>query len=232
MKWQAKSSTFFTLPTSWQEIQHGEQYRDLLEQYFADWFPKILGYHILNIGGLSGEIHHTLPLRNQMVICPKITPNLTALYANVEDHTLINSKITELPFVENHIDACLLLQTLNFCSDPHQVLREVNRVLTDDGLLFISLFDLCSPLCFKTHINKKNSPFLKFRQFMTWQIIDWLALLHFDILAYQRLSISPYPRCLSPLTAIVAQKRTYPLPLISEKVRFKKQQVFNTPQVC
>ncbi|MDG6894406.1 class I SAM-dependent methyltransferase [Volucribacter amazonae] len=232
MKWQAKSNTTFRLPTCWQEIQQGEQYRKLLEQYFADWFPKILGYHILYIGGLSAEIHYELPLRNQMVICPEIPPNLTALYANRPDHTLINAKITELPLIEKQVDACLLINSLNFCQDPHQLLREVNRVLTDDGYLFLSLFNLCSPLLFKQHLNTKQHQALPFRQFIDWRILDWLALLHFDILDYQRLTTPPLPSCFSPLSVIVAQKRTYPIPFTPQKVRFKNQQVFNVAEIC
>lgn len=232
MKWQAKSSVTFRLPTSWQEIQNGEQYRSLLEQYFTAWFPKILGYHILNIGGLSGEIEYELPLRNQMVLCPQINQQLRNHYCHKADHTLINGKITELPFIEGHIDACLLINSLNFCQDPHQLLREINRVLSDDGYLFISLFSYCSPLLFKSYLNNKNYPLLTFRQFMTWQIIDWLSLLHFDILDQRPLAFPKLPTCCSPLTVIVAQKRTYPMPLEIKKMPFNHQQVFNRTQVC
>lgn len=232
MKWQAKSSVTYGLPTSWQEIQNGSQYRILLEQYFASWFPKILGYHILNIGGLSGEIECELPLRNQMVICPQLTPPLQRHYAHKGDHTLINSKITELPFIDQHIDACLLINTLNFCQDPHKLLREVTRVLADDGYLFISLFSLCSPLLFKAYLNRKNEPLLPFRQFMTWQVADWLALLGFEILEQKPLVFPKLPRCCSPLTVMVAQKRTRAFPLTIEPPAFGPQPIFQKPQVC
>ncbi|HBO38059.1 MAG TPA: SAM-dependent methyltransferase, partial [Pasteurellaceae bacterium] len=79
MNWRAKSSQAIQLPTSWLQLQNGESYCNALTQHFADWFPKILGYQILKIGGLSGEILCDLPLRHQIVIAPKITENLTAL---------------------------------------------------------------------------------------------------------------------------------------------------------
>ncbi|PJG86447.1 class I SAM-dependent methyltransferase [Conservatibacter flavescens] len=229
MNWKAKSSTILHLPTSWQELQQGEYYQQLLEQYFADWFPQILGYHILNIGGLSGEINCHLPLRHQIVLSPKMNDNLAKLYQTHPDHTLLQAHITELPFVDHSIDACLLVNTLNFSSDPHQVLREVNRVLTDDGYLFLSLFNPLSILGFKRRLNRKSSQEYAFRTYMTWRVVDWLELLHFDILAQQNLSLTK-SFLGAPLTVIVAKKRVYPLTLEPQKVRFKKQNILRTAE--
>lgn len=222
MNLHAKSSKAITLPSSWQLLQNGEVYCNAITQYFADWFPKILGYQILKIGGLSGEIECDLPLRHQMILMPKITENLTTVYAR-EDDSLIQSHPTALPFVAQSVDACLLANTLNFSQDPHQLLREVHRVLTDDGYLFMSLFNLCSPLLFKRRLNQKTSSELIFRQFLTWRIIDWLELLNFDILAKQTLPAGYF----SPLIVIVARKRTYPLLLTPQKVRFKSNEIFH-----
>ncbi|HBO38060.1 MAG TPA: SAM-dependent methyltransferase, partial [Pasteurellaceae bacterium] len=68
-------------------------------------------------------------------------------------------------------DACLLANTLNFSQDPHQLLREVHRVLNDDGYLFLSLFNPAGKLLFKRYLhNKHNEEKLIFRQFLTCRI--------------------------------------------------------------
>ncbi len=221
MNCRAKSSKAIALPTSWQQLQNGENYCNALTHYFADWFPKILGYQLLKIGGLSGEIHCDLPLRHQIVLAPKISENLTAL-SRQPDHSVIQAATTELPFVQQSVDACLLANTINFSQDPHQLLREVHRVLTDDGYLFISLFNPCSKLLCKSHLHKRHSDKLIFRHFLTWRIIDWLELLNFEILAQQNLPEGFF----SPLTVIVARKQTYPLILTPQKVRFKSNEIF------
>ena len=82
---------------------------------------------------------------------------------------------------------------------------------------FITLFNPLSPLLFKSKLGE-----FKFRQYATWRVIDWLSLLNFDVIADERLSIKQEKSTLcSPLTVIIAQKRTYPLTLNPEKARSK-----------
>jgi ubiquinone/menaquinone biosynthesis C-methylase UbiE len=42
-----------------------------------------------------------------------------------------------LPFAEKSVDACLLAHT-PWCSDPHRLLREADRVLIDDGWMILT----------------------------------------------------------------------------------------------
>ena len=152
LNWKAKWHKPLLSPESWQALPQGKAYCNVLTDYFAQWTPKILGYQILKIGALSGEI------------------------------------------------AC-----------------EAHRVLKDDGWIFITLFSPISPLLFKPKLGD-----FKFRQYATWRVIDWLSLLNFDVIAEERLSIKQEKSTLcSPLTVIVAQKRTYPLTLNPEKARSK-----------
>ncbi|OOF56922.1 class I SAM-dependent methyltransferase [Rodentibacter myodis] len=215
IKHQAKAKQPFSMPTSWQQLPQGVAYCNALEKAFAPWLTKILGYQILKLGALSAEVQTQLPMRHQMLISEKISPNLTALLTPCD--SLIQANLTALPFIQKEIHACFLANTLNFAQDPHQILREVHRVLTNDGWLFLSLFNPLSPLIFKRKLGD-----FPFRQYPAWRIIDWLELLNFEILEQKNLAIhSSQPTPFSPLTLIVAQKRTYPLTLDTEKVRSK-----------
>lgn len=220
MKWNAKYPTAMNQPTSWQQLQRGDQYCNALNRYFANWFAKIPGDQLLKIGGLSAAIRCDTARCHQMVVSAEIDKNLTALCA-AQQLSLIQASPLELPFVENAIDACLMINILNFSQDPHQILREVNRVLRDDGYLFISLFNPFSRLLFKRSLGLKHQTPFPFRQYLLCRVIDWLELLNFDILAQQHLPLRPEQRLFSPLTVICAQKRVYPLTLQPQKMAFR-----------
>lgn len=215
INWHAKAKRPFISPTSWQQLPQGEAYCNALKHAFSPWLSKILGYQIAKIGALSAEIPLEIPIHHQILISEKISQNLTALLT--PNKSLIQAKPTELPLIQQEINACFLANTLNFSQDPHQILRETHRVLADDGWLFLSLFNPLSPLVFQQKLG--NYPF---RQYPTWRIIDWLELLHFEIMERKNLSIKhQHSTLFSPLTLIVAQKQTYPLTLNTEKVRSK-----------
>lgn len=224
INWHAKTKRTFLSPTSWQQLPQGEAYCNALQKAFAPWLSKILGYQILKLGALSAEVVTELPMRHQMLVSEKITPNLTALL--MPSDSLIQAELTSLPLIQKEIHAAFLANTINFTQDPHQILRETHRVLTDDGWLFLSLFNPLSPLIFKRKLG--NFPF---RQYPTWRIIDWLELLNFEIIAHKNLSIkNQHVTLFSPLTLIVAQKRTYPLTLNTEKVRSKMPAFLQTAE--
>ncbi|TQE41783.1 class I SAM-dependent methyltransferase [Aggregatibacter actinomycetemcomitans] len=213
--WRAKYEKSLTMPSGWQQLPNGSAYCNALSDYFAPWLTKICGYQILKIGGLSAEITCDLPLRHQISVNEKTPPNLTALLGDY--HSVVQSKLTELPFIEQHIDACILTNTLNFVQDPHQVLRETHRVLADDGYLFLSLFNPLSTFMFKTRLGE-----FPLRHYCAWRIADWLELLNFEILEQQNLALNERQSgWFSPLIVMVAQKRTYPLILNPKKVRSK-----------
>ncbi|BFU63942.1 class I SAM-dependent methyltransferase [Rodentibacter abscessus] len=212
---QAKAKHSFFAPTGWQRLPQGEVYCNALQRAFEPWLEKILGCQILKLGALSAEVQTLLPMRHQILISEKISPNLTALLTPSD--SLIQAELTDLPLIQKEIHACFLANTLNFAQDPHQILREVQRVLTDDGWVFISSFNPISPLIFKRKLGE-----FPFRKYPLYRIIDWLELLNFEILEQKNLSIKEtYPNLFSPLTLIVAQKRTYPLTFNTEKVRSK-----------
>ena len=223
MKWRAKSSHSLSLPTSWQQLPNGATYCTLVEHYFEKWFARLAGRRLLKFGGLSGEVAcHTEC--QQVLLAPEMQENLTALCQS-KGMILIEDSLQELPFGDGTVDACLLAHTLNFSQDPHQLLRESARILSDDGYLFISLFNPVSTLLFKHHLNG-----LEYRHFCRWRVLDWLELLEFEILDYQSLPIKHEQTWFASQSVIVAQKRTLPLSLQPQKVRFENQEILSPAQ--
>lgn len=88
-----------------------------------------------------------------------------------------------LPFDGKSVDLMLLPHTLDFSCDPHQVLREVERVLVPEGHVVIvgfnpvSLWGLRKAFTWRSRrAIPWNANFIGLRR-----IKDWLALMHFDI---------------------------------------------------
>ena len=146
------------------------------------WCPKLFGYHLLKLGALSGELDcFSSSIQHQ--VTATIEPELGGLCIDPR----------HLPFQENCIDACILTQLLDFSSDPHQVLREIERVLTADGYLILTGFNPLS-LCglVKMCGLKRHQPPWSARMFTPARIKDWLELLGFEVLQDDRFAFTTF----------------------------------------
>jgi len=88
-----------------------------------------------------------------------------------------------LPFDSKSIDLVVLPHTLDFSDQPHQVLREVERVLIPEGHVVILGFNPVSLWGLRRLFSRRarqavpwNANFIGLRR-----IKDWLALMHFEI---------------------------------------------------
>ena len=118
------------MPVSWSDIPFGEQYRQALENQLRPWWPKMFGFHLLKLGHLSTEIHTEECL---------ISHQFNAGGNDPRFHLIAQPEA--LPFADKSIDACFISHCLAYSHDPHWLLREVDRVLMDDGWLIISGFN-------------------------------------------------------------------------------------------
>lgn len=96
-----------------------------------------------------------------------------------------------LPLGEKCIDLVLLPHALEFSQNPHQVLREVERVLVPEGHVVISGFNPLSLWGAKRACSKRvdypwNGAFLS-----QPRIKDWLALLGFEVMAWHMACYAP-----------------------------------------
>lgn len=223
----AKITRQLSAPQEWQQLCWGESYRLDLEGQIRPWLGKIFGNHFLKIGQLSTAINtEACAITHQISLAPQ--------------GEAIHVKATplHLPFLSKSIDACLLAQTLSWCADPHAVLREVDRVLIDDGWLILSEFSPVSVLGLGKLVPlvRKKPPFDS-RLFTAWRLLDWLALLNYEIIYRRGTQVLPWHRqggrilsthfpALGTQHMIVARKRTLPLtlnPLKNRKIKSSLQ---------
>ncbi|AEW44405.1 S-adenosyl-L-methionine-dependent methyltransferase [Serratia symbiotica str. 'Cinara cedri'] len=206
-----------TNPLSWSELPWGECYRETLEQELQPWWPKLFGFHLLKLGDLSVPL-----VTDKCGILHQVNVGLAGSGLQVI------AKSYPLPFITKSVDACLLAHTLCYAEDPCRLLREVDRVLIDNGWLLISGFNPFSLLGLYTlllwlrkHGLRKHEPYISYT-FSQIRILNWLSLLNYEVLHQARFHVIPWEHksdkflcahllALGCMSVIVARKRTSPL---------------------
>jgi SAM-dependent methyltransferase len=141
----------------------------------------IFGYHALQIGlpQLPALTENRMPL--QIILrAPHDKPNDEA---SGQWHT-IQGIPEELPFASQSIDLVVLPHVLEFATDPHAVLREVERVLMPEGRVVISGFNPASLWGLRQYCSHLvGQPYLpREGQFIALlRLKDWLKLLNFSV---------------------------------------------------
>ncbi|WP_091936636.1 class I SAM-dependent methyltransferase [Propionivibrio dicarboxylicus] len=88
----------------------------------------------------------------------------------------------ELPFSANSIDLVVLPHVLEFHDDPHQILREVERILIPDGQLIVTGFNPLSLWGLRRKLPGGKEDFLAQGNFISvLRMRDWLHLLSFEV---------------------------------------------------
>jgi SAM-dependent methyltransferase len=88
---------------------------------------------------------------------------------------------TELPFATASIDLALLPHVLEFAEHPHQILREVERVLMPEGSLVISGFNPRSLWGLHRALGRRQGYPWSGHFISLPRLKDWLALLGFEV---------------------------------------------------
>ncbi len=217
-------------PHTWDQFSHGEWALAQIQNRLDEWLPKFFGYHLLKLGGLSCELKTANCSIQHQVSVDKYNK-----YRNVEADS------ENLPFQDKAFDVCVSANQLDYIQDPHRLLREIDRVLIDDGYVIISGFNPLSILGFGQYIPWKKERFpWSGRLFSPWRVRDWLGVLNYEVLDLACFGLFPatkirnynlYSESLfggllpvfGSLYFIVARKRAYPLNPIKNQWRSKKQ---------
>ncbi len=88
----------------------------------------------------------------------------------------------ELPFAANSIDLVVMPHVLEFHEDPHQMLREVERILIPEGQLVITGFNPLSLWGLRQRLTRSQNEFPANGDYISvLRLKDWLQLLSFDL---------------------------------------------------
>ena len=230
-------------PASWRNLPSGMAMQQAVQQVCREGSRLCFGYHLLKLGNLSSEIE-----LSDCTIKHQVRLKEVGVHANEDDDDVPESTAAslfssrdELPFVENSIDAILLTHELDFAADPHQILREVDRVITPNGYVLLTGFN---PFSIDGLVNavryKRKTAMAQARYFRQGRVIDWLHLLGFEIIEKRKFAhfslfmnrqtppvkkLNRFCQRYLPWSGssyfILARKREVPLSLVKPKWRLK-----------
>lgn len=143
----------------------------LIASKLAPQLAQIFGYHALLYSPKADELS-----QNKLLIKHKV------VIGNTDDGLDVKCRFEELPFAADCIDLALLPNILQNSENPHQILREVERVLIPEGVAIIIGRNPFSWPGLLTHYKRwRNYPEAKQRDISRRRLNDWFNLLGFEM---------------------------------------------------
>ncbi len=157
----------------------------------------IFGYHALQFGLVERDLMRESRIPTKLIVNP-LAGSASGLVSNPAANvgataaatssasantanTCIIAAFDALPIDAESIDLCVLPHVLEFCANPHAILREVNRVMIPDGRIVIIGFNPWSLFGVRRLFDADDVPWNG--QFVSLvQMKDWLSLLGFEVL--------------------------------------------------
>lgn len=148
--------------------------------------PKLFGYHVLQIGRLGDK---------GFLASSSISHKILMLFGpreNIEDECSLLGDEESLAIASDSMDVVVLPHVLEFVSNPHKLLREVERILIGEGHLLVtgfnpwSLWGIWRLMLFWREEPPWNGHFYAYTR-----IKDWLSLLDFEVLENERFFFRP-----------------------------------------
>jgi SAM-dependent methyltransferase len=170
----------------------------LITPSLSDWFDTPQGQYVLareqdyfdrTVSRLFGFNAVQLGLPTQSFLSASRMP----LRFNASNQAGANVRLCneELPFACNSIDLVVMPHILEFTEHPHQVLREIGRVLIPEGHLIISGFNPYSLWGLQRKWgNRQGYPWCGNFIALT-RLKDWLSLLGFEVIGGRFAAYAP-----------------------------------------
>ena len=162
----------------WYQTALGQRLLDEEQRQLAEILPTLFGYHLVQIGHYADTslLESSKVSHRAVVTIPESTGfgGWGKSYLAGLPHSL--------PFASDSIDVVVLHHTLEFSPFPHEVLREVDRVLVAEGHVVMLMFNPWSMWFLQRLL-------LSWRKRVPWsgrfigvtRSKDWLSLLGFDV---------------------------------------------------
>lgn len=164
---------FSTRLESWYVSPRGKYLSGIESALVNRELQECFGYNLLQMGpGRHPELCASSPVKNQFYLSPHTPAGTPDVYADYG----------ELPFEAGSIDVAVLHHVLEWSQQPHQLLREIQRVIAPQGHLLLVCFNPWS-------LHGLWSLLSRYFPAATWRqrridkvrIDDWLSLLGFNL---------------------------------------------------
>lgn len=180
-----QKKTIRELLREWFRTNAGKELLDVEINQLEEELPLLFGYHIVQLGSLN-----EIDLLKSSRISHQILFDLFPQDHAQEGHLICRS--THLPIDENSVDVVLLPHVLEFEKDPHNILREIERILIGEGHLIITGFNPLSLWgIWHMLLAWRENPPWNGHFYRAARIKDWMGLLGFDVIKTKYMFFRP-----------------------------------------
>lgn len=167
----------------WYESAAGKNTAEAVQVAVAEMSNDIFGYYAVQLGELAGE--YTLLHDSRIRSCFSI-----ALDAQVGVGAELVADPVALPLALDNLDLVVASHVLDCAASPHEVLREIERVLVPEGHCILIAFNPISlrgiSLLFKSLFRRGESHNL----YTAFRVRDW-----FEVLGFEALEVRSVGQC-------------------------------------
>ena len=158
---------------AWYRTPLGEMLAGLEDNHTEVILSNLFGYHILQLCGDKNYLS-SARVKNKVLITRNANSSL-------KNKSLL-AKASALPIATDSVDIVVLPHTLEISDRPHEVLREVERVLIAEGRIVIMGFNPWSLVGMRRLLSWRSLQFPWCSQFISLpRVTDWLTLLGFEV---------------------------------------------------
>jgi SAM-dependent methyltransferase len=180
---QAECSDIFERLESWYTRDNGQYLLDATRSAVQDRLDRAFGYHILQLG-LQGSrpLCEASPINHRLVCAARAGAGVALV-----------GRADELPLESDSVDAVIAHHCLEFSPNPHQALREMQRVLTPQGQLLVIGFNPYSLHGASSYLRGliRQPLWQQHQPVSEKRLTDWLHLLGCEVQAVRRVYTVP-----------------------------------------
>lgn len=171
---------------NWLSSTTGSYIREWEETVYHTLTADIFGFHAIQIGFPAISALQESRIKNRWLACSsdsEIQRHVPHPHTAAPLSVSVLHHFEELPFASQSIDLVILPHVLEFAESPHQILREVERVLIPEGKLIISGFNPASLWGIRQALGRiTGAHFLpEYAEFISLpRLKDWLKLLDLE----------------------------------------------------
>lgn len=144
--------------------------------YVRDWEQRRLDVELADIFGFNA-------LQLGLPQCELLRANRIPLRQKAGESGAVDvlCDLTALPFASHSTDLVVLPHILEFSDDPHQILREVERILIPEGQIVVVGFNPRSLWGVKRYLDRSGEFPWNGNYLSLSRLKDWLKLLGFEV---------------------------------------------------
>ena len=167
---------------AWFDSALGAALLELEQRVLAEALADVFGFELLQIGRWGADVDLRAGVRTQ---------HHCFLAPDAAGPGAIRTDLSALPIASASVEAVLLPHTLEHAPHPHELLREVERVLMGEGHVLVCGFNPLGPWGMRHLASRRRFPPAALRLVTEGRLRDWLGLLGFEVVDVRRYLFSP-----------------------------------------